>query len=158
MRTPSGTVLLVTALSAMIGVAGCGGGDESSSSAPVAAAEAPRTADYELARMSDLGLREAFVTLTERSDGKTTAVVDFYVPREGGARDAVYPTAIRAGGCSDTGDVEHDLGRLSAGTSVLVLDAGVDEVASTLDEGLSTVAIMAPDGSTVAWCGPTVAG
>jgi hypothetical protein len=151
MWTRSGILSSIAAILVAAGLTACGGGN----SPPAAASTfVPRTVDYELARLGDLGLREAFVTLNGRTDGKTTAVVDFYVPRVDGANDDVYPTAIRGGGCPDAGAVQHDLGPLSAGTSVLVVDAGIDDLAGALDDGDAAVVIMSPDGKKVAWCGP----
>ena len=136
-------------------VSGCGGSDgpAASPAAPQASEAAPRTADYQLLRVGTLGLREAFLTLTGRSDGKTTAVLDFYVPRDAASRDDLYPIAFRAGTCDRPGSVQLDLGRQSSGTSVLVVDSRIDELADSLDGGRSTVTITAPD-SAVAWCGP----
>src|SRR5215211_2058374 len=108
----AGVVISAVALS------GCGGRDTSpsadSSSVRQGSSFTPQTADFELTRMGKLGLRQAFFTLTERSDGKTTAVVDFYVPRENGAQDDLYSVSLRTGGCASLGAVEHNLGRLSA--------------------------------------------
>lgn len=134
---------------------GCGGGDDPAE--PAAAREgtaAPRSVDFELAQVGGLGLRQAFLTLTGRADGKTTAVLDFYVPRDADSRDDLYPIAIRAGSCARPGDVRHDLGRQSSGTTVLVVDSTVDELADAIESGRSTVAIMEPDGRAAAWCGP----
>ena len=104
--------------------------------------------------MSELGLRQAFFTLTERSDGKTTAVVDFYVPRENGAQNDLYPVSLRKGGCESPGAVEHDLGRLSATVTVLLLDIPTNQLIRKLQTGKTSVVIHAPDTKTVAWCGP----
>ena len=146
--------LAAIAVAAAVALAACGGSSEPSPPPAAAASAAPRTVDYQLERLGDLGLREAFFTLTGRTDGKTTAVLDFYVPREDGSTDDVYPTAIRAGGCPGEGAVQHDLGPLSAGTSVLVLDAPIDDLAASLDAGEAAIVIMAPDAKEVAWCGP----
>lgn len=156
MLTNSRAAIGAVVCAAAAAVAGCGGSDESAepSAEPQASASPPRTADYQLARVGSLGLREAFLTLTGRADGKTTAVLDFYVPRDGDSRDNLYPIAVRTGTCARPGDVRHDLGSQSSGTNVLVIDSTVDELADSLDSGLSTVAIMAPDGEAVAWCGP----
>jgi hypothetical protein len=145
-----------TFLCAAAALAGCGGGDGSAerSAEPQAPASPPRTADYQLARVGGPGIREAFLTLTGRSDGKTTAVLDFYVPRDPDSRNDLYAIAFRAGTCDRPGALKHDLGEQSSGTSVLTVDAGVDELADSLDSGRSTVTIAATDGKTVAWCGP----
>ena len=149
-------VLTAAACAAAAALAGCGGGDDppEPAAAPPTTAASTRSVDYELPQVGAIGLRQAFLTLTGRTDGKTTAVLDFYVPRDGDTRDDLYPIAIRAGSCSQPGDVQHDLGRQSSGTTVLVLDSTVDELADSIDDGLSTVAIMRPDGKAVAWCGP----
>ena len=151
----AGVVLSAVALS------GCGGGDASppahSSSVQQGSSFTPQTADFELARVGKLGVRQAFFTLTERSDGKTTAVVDFYVPRENGTRDDLYSVSLRKGRCAAPGAVEHDLGRLSATTTVVLLDAPIDQLVDELETGKASVVIEAPDAKSIAWCGPLLA-
>ena len=68
-----------------------------------------------------------------------------------------YATAISAGTCDALGDVERSLGELPMGSNTLKIDAPYDEVVGSLQAGEASVAIMAPDGSKVAWCGPGLA-
>ena len=154
MTTRVRAALPIAAASAAFALVGCGGGEPSDAPSAQPESTEPETADYELAQVAKLGPRQAVVTLTGRSDGKTTAVVDFYVPRENGAQDDVYPTTIRSGGCQAPGDVQHDLGSLSAGITVKVLESPASELIDSIDSGASAVVIMAPDGRKVAWCGP----
>jgi hypothetical protein len=148
----AGVVISAVALSA------CGGRDTlpsaDSSSVRQGSSFTPQRADFELTRMSKLGLRQAFFTLTERSDGKTTAVVDFYVPRENGAQDDLYSVSLRTGGCASLGAVEHDLGRLSASITVVLLDAPIEQLVDELQTGKASVVIQTPDAKAIAWCGP----
>ena len=135
-----------------VGLVGCaGGGDE-----PAGSSAPPQSEDYALTRMSTLGLREGFLTITGRSDGRTTAVVDFYVPIENGSEDDVYRVAVRAGECDPDGAVQQDLGTVSSGMTVQVLDVQVADLAGALESNEASVVIMAPDGKTIAWCGPEV--
>ena len=94
------------------------------------------------------------MTFTSRSDGKTTAVIDFYVPRTPEARGDVYSVSVQEGSCSSPGETTVPLGDLSAGVTVLVLDQSFDEAVAPINGGRSLV-IMKPDKKTVAWCGPS---
>lgn len=132
-----------------LGLAGCGSDGESSPSSDV------RTADYQLDRWSDLGRRSAWVTLTSRTDGKTTAVVDFFVVRSDETRDDLYPVALVEGDCASPGAVLQKLGTVSAGISTVLLDETLDDLTGPVAEGAAFV-IYKPDGKTVAWCGATL--
>jgi hypothetical protein len=136
--------------------AACGGNDErSATSSSTSSNFTARTSEFSLVRRSDIGTKDAYVTFTSRSDGKTTAVVDFYVPRSPEARDDVYSVSVQDGGCSSPGATTVSLGDLSAGVTVVVLDQSFDEAVAPINGGESSLVIMKPDKKTVAWCGPS---
>jgi hypothetical protein len=137
-------------------VTACGGSDEpSSGEASTAPAFAPRSADFTLLRRSDIGTHDAVVTFTSRTDGKTSASVDFYVPRTEKTRDDVYPVSLQEGICSSLGETTTSLGDLSAGITVVVLEESFDDAVEPLRGGGSSLVILTPDKKTVAWCGPS---
>jgi hypothetical protein len=131
----------------------CGGSDDAVASD--SSDSTARSVDFSLARLSDIGTKEAYVTFTSRSDGKTTAVVDFYVPRTPESRGDVYSVSVQSGACSSLGEQTISLGDLSAGVTVVVLDKRFDDAVAPLSGGESSLVIMKPDRKTVAWCGPT---
>jgi hypothetical protein len=139
--------------------AGCGGdGATPSSAAPAGTGSTEFTADsadFPLTIRSDIGTHDAYVTFTSRSDGKTDAVVDFYVPRTPETRGDVYPVSIQEGECSSLGDTTVSLGDLSAGVSIVLVDEAFDEAVLPLKEGSSSIVIKEPDKQTIAWCGPS---
>jgi hypothetical protein len=150
---------LVTATALAVGVAAfataCGGTDEPSSDGAFAPSEfTARSIEFALARRSDIGTKDAHVTFTSRSDGKTTAVVSFYVPWRPETRGHVYPVSVQEGTCSSAGETTVSLGDLSAGVTVLVLDESFDQAVAPLNAAESSLVIMKPDEKTVAWCGP----
>ena len=144
--------LAIAGVLVTVGLVGCAGDDDE----PDVSAAPPQSEDYALTRMSTLGLREGFFTITGRSDGRTTAVVDFYVPIENGSEDDLYRVAVRTGDCDPGGAVQQDLGTVSAGTTVQVLDVQVADLADALESNEASVVIMTPDGTSIAWCGPEV--
>jgi hypothetical protein len=151
---------VMTAAFFAIGVAAlapaCGGDDETpSAGASGSAGFTARSADFPLPRRSDIGTKDAFVTFTSRSDGKTTAAVDFYVPRTPETQDDVYPVSVQEGDCSSLGRTTISLGDLSAGVSVVLLEETFDEAVEPLKGGSSSVVILKPDKKTIAWCGPS---
>lgn len=150
---------LVTATALAVGVAAfataCGGNDEPSSDGASASGEfTARSIEFALARRSDIGTKDAHVAFTSRSDGKTTAVVSFYVPRTPESRGHVYPVFVQEGTCSSPGEPTVSLGDLSRGVTVLVLDESFDRAVAPLNAAESSLVIMKPDDKTVAWCGP----
>ena len=152
--------LVGTATACAVGVvafaAACGGGDEPSSGSAAASDDfTANSTEFSLAKRSDIGTKDAYVTFTARSDGKTTAVVDFYVPRTPEARGDVYPVSVQEGSCSSPGRTTVSIGDLSAGVTVVVLDQSFDEAVAPINGGRSSLVIMKPDKKTVAWCGPS---
>ena len=145
--------LVVLGAVAALGLAACGGGDESTATT---SSDPPRSLDIELPQQADIGLRQAFATFTENGD-ETTAVIEMSVERTEENLDLTYATAIHAGTCDALGDVERSLGDLPMGSNTLSIDAPYDEVVGSLEAGEASVVIMAPDGSKVAWCGPGLA-
>jgi hypothetical protein len=147
--------VLATGLSVV--AAACGGGGTASPAAaaePESTAFASESADFQLTRESDLGTHDAYVTFTSRSDGKTDAIVDFYVPRTGASRDDKYSVTIQAGACSSLGETTISLGDLPAGVTVVELEEAFDDAVGPLEDGSSSLVIKEPGAKTVAWCGP----
>ena len=147
--------ILAAGLSVM--AAACGGGGTASPAAaaePESTAFASESADFQLTRETDLGTHDAYVTFTSRSDGRTDAVVDFYVPRTAESRDDKYPVTIQAGACSSLGDTTISLGDLPAGVTVVELEEAFDDAVGPLEDDSSSLVIKESDGKTVAWCGP----
>jgi hypothetical protein len=137
-------------------VIACGGSDETASSGASASADfTARSAEFALLRRSDIGTKDAYVTFTSRSDGKTSAAVDFYVPRTEDARDDVYAVSVQDGVCSSLGETTISLGDLSAGVTVVLLEESFDEAVEPLEGRESSLVILKPDKKTVAWCGPS---
>ena len=157
MRPVVGPGALIAATVLAIGVAGCGGDEETSSKgAPPSSTElTARSADFTLTKRSDIGTKDAYVTFTTGSDGKTTALVDFYVPRTPETRGAVYPVAVQEGDCTSLGGTTIALGDLSPGITSVALEEPFDEAVLPLQEGSSSLVIMKPDQKTIAWCGPS---
>ena len=148
---------VLTATFLAIGVvplAACGE-DETASPATTGSAEfTARSADFQLARRSDIGTKDAYVTFTSRSDGKTTTAVDFYVPVTPETKGDLYPVSVHDGSCSALGKTTISVGDLSAGITVVLLKKAFDEAVKPLEGGSSSVVIMKPDKKTIAWCGP----
>jgi hypothetical protein len=148
----------MTAAALAIGVAAfataCGGADKPSDGASASGEFTARSIEFALARRSDIGTKDAHVAFTSRSDGKTTAVVSFYVPWAPETRGNVYPVFAPEGTCSSPRETTVSLGDLSAGVTVLVLDESFDQAVAPLNAAESSLVIMKPDEKTVAWCGP----
>ena len=140
---------------AVVALAACGGDEAASTAASASAEFTARSADFQLPRRSDIGTKDAYVTFTSRSDGKTTTAVDFYVPRTPETRGDVYPVSVHDGNCSSLGKTTISLGDLSSGVTVVLLEETFDEAVRPLREGSSSVVIMKPDKKTIAWCGPS---
>jgi hypothetical protein len=135
--------------------AACGGNDETSSTGASGSAEfTARSADFPLPRRSDIGTKDAYVTFTSRSDGKTSAAVEIYVPRTPETQGDTYPVAVQEGDCSSLGGTTISLGDLSDGISIVLLEEAFDEAVLPIEGGSSSVVIREPDKKTVAWCGP----
>ena len=135
--------------------AACGGsGDASEADTSGAAEFTPRSIEFPLPRRSDIGTKDAHVTFTSRSDGKTVAAVDFYVPRMPGTRGRVYPVSVQQGDCSLPRETTISLGELSAGVTVVLLDESFEAAVEPIRGGSSSIVIMKPDKKTIAWCGP----
>ena len=151
-------VMTATVLAIFVAVlaTACGGDDDTPAAGASGSAEfTARSADFPLPKRSDIGTRDAAVTFTSRSDGKTDAVVDFYVPRSPETRGDVYPVSIEEGDCSSLGSKIISLGDLSSGISVVLVEKAFDEAVLPLQGGSSSVVIRKPDKKTIAWCGPS---
>ena len=135
----------------IVGTAGCGGDD--AESAPTTAA-APQSVDYELPQRSSIGLHQAFATFTEQDAESTSAVIEFSVERTDENSGLTYAVAIYGGSCDALGEVEREVGELPAGTNTSTIDAPYEDVVGGVEQGVSSIAIMEPDGETLAWCGP----
>ena len=129
-------------------------GDEASSASASGSEFTARSADFTLPRRSDIGTKDAYLTLTSRSDGKTTAAVDFYVPRTPETKGNLYPVSVHEGACASLGATTSSLGELSSGITVVLLNEPFDDAVGLLQGGSSSVVIMKPDKKTIAWCGP----
>jgi hypothetical protein len=151
---------VMTATFLAIGVAvlaaACGGGDEKASTGASGSAEfTARSAEFPLPRRSDIATKDAYVTFTSQSDGKTTAAVEIYVPRTPETQGDTYPVSVQEGDCSSLGGTTISLGDLSDGISVVVLEEAFDEAVLPIEGGSSSVVIREPDKKTIAWCGPS---
>jgi hypothetical protein len=156
-----GPAVAVFVLGAAVLAAGCGGGGNGSSTGKSAAPAAPppaftpQSADFSLALRSKIGTHDAHVTLASRSDGKTDAVVDFYVPRTKDTRDDMYEVSVQEGDCASLGSTTISLGELPAGVTTVLLEEGFDEAVKPLQAGSASLVITEPDKKTIAWCGPS---
>jgi hypothetical protein len=162
-RRPVVAALTATlfAIGVAVSAAGCGGGSEASPTGASGTAASGSTeftvqsADFQLPMRSDIGTHDAYVTFTSRSDGKTNAIVDFYVPRTPQTRGDVYPVSIHDGDCSAPGSTTISLGDLSPGITTVLLEKAFDEAVLPVKGGSSSVVIMEADKKTIAWCGPS---
>ena len=141
---PASIVLAV----AVLALAACGGGGNDSSSSGET-----QTADFVVAKKSDVGLRDGYATFTSRSDGKTSAVVDFSIERTEDATDDVYAVAVRSGSCESPGDVTTALGDATNGMTTLVVDKSFDDIVGPLKSGEANVVIAKKGGAQIDWCG-----
>src|SRR5262245_35601321 len=117
-----GAILVVFGL----GLAGCGGDDSPTPAAPA------ETREYRLEAKSDIVVHDAFATFTQNGDDKTTANIDLLTDTSRVSKDALFPTAIRAGDCSKLGDVERTIGELPRGSDTLQIDASFEDVTSSI--------------------------
>lgn len=150
MRTVPACVLALLTFA----LAGCGGGsaENAASYAP------PKSAEYELELLSDIGIRQALVTVMTGAGGQdvdtTDLIFDFYVPLEDpGLADDVYAVGTYEGTCAHLGKLTHSFGDLTGGITTVAIEEPFDRVAGPLDRGNASIAIHEPDG-TLAWCGP----
>jgi hypothetical protein len=146
------TAAIVLIAVALPGVTGCGGNDTGGTASGTSSA--PRSADYQLPQQADVGLRQAFVTFTERDSATTTGVIEIDVERTDQNNGLTYPVGIYAGSCDALGKVERDLGAQPPGVNTVTIDAPLDEVVGNVQQSKASIVIMKPDRSAVAWCGP----
>src|SRR3954453_18025635 len=142
-RFAAGATAVVTATA----MTACGG--DESSSAPFVS----QKADFTVARQTDTVPRDAFATFTSRSDGKTSAIVDFYVPRTDETAAGLYAISETHGDCGAVGKVAVEVGEASAGITTFVLDETFGAVVGPLRDGGAKLVIAKKGGNKADWCG-----
>jgi hypothetical protein len=130
-------------------VAACGSGGSSSSGSE------SQKAGFTVAMQTDAGQRDAFATFTSRSDGKTSAVVEFTIERTDSASGDLYAVTERGGSCDSLGDVMIEVGEASNGVTTFVLDQSFDDVVGPLRDASANIVIAKKGSDTADWCGAT---